>query len=89
MKPMRAPGEGGEYVVRSEIVSNRSEPIEISYRVEKSPSGWKIFDFNVMGVWLIEAYRGQFSQELSARGMDGLIQALAERNSKFTQAKAN
>jgi phospholipid transport system substrate-binding protein len=42
-----------------------------------------------MGVWLIEAYRGQFSQELSARGMDGLIQALAERNRKFTQAKAN
>jgi phospholipid transport system substrate-binding protein len=89
MKPMRAPGEGGEYVVRSEIVSTRSEPIEISYRVEKSPSGWKIFDFNVMGVWLIEAYRGQFSQELSARGMDGLIQALAERNRKFTQAKTN
>ncbi len=89
IKPMRGQGEQGEYVVRSEIVSNRGEPIEISYRVEKSTSGWKIFDFNVMGVWLIEAYRGQFSQELNARGMDGLIQALAERNRKFTQAKAN
>lgn len=89
IKPQRAPGEGGDYVVRSEVVSGRGDPIQLDYRVEKSPVGWKIFDFNVMGVWLVEAYRGQFAQEISARGMDGLIKALGDRNRQFAQAKPN
>ena len=89
LKPMRAPSEGGDVVVRSEVVSGRGEPIQIDYRVEKAATGWKIFDFNVMGVWLVEAYRGQFAQEINNKGMDGLIKALADRNRQFAQAKAN
>jgi phospholipid transport system substrate-binding protein len=34
----------------------------------------------VLGVWLVETYRSQFAQEITARGIDGLITALAERN---------
>ncbi len=37
-------------------------------------------DLNVLGVWLVETYRSQFAQEINARGIDGLITALAERN---------
>ena len=82
MKPLRASPTDTEVVVRSEI-RGRGEPIQLEYRLEKTPgqgSGWKIFNLNVLGVWLVETYRSQFAQELNAKGIDGLIATLAERN---------
>jgi phospholipid transport system substrate-binding protein len=82
MKPLRASPEDKELVVRTEI-KGRGEPIQLDYRLVKTPSqgaGWKIYDLNVLGVWLVDTYRGQFAQEINARGMDGLISTLAERN---------
>jgi phospholipid transport system substrate-binding protein len=82
MKPMRnAPGDN-EVVVRSEI-RGRGDPIQLEYRLEKTAgqgTGWKIFNLNVLGVWLVETYRSQFAQEINAKGLDGLIATLAERN---------
>ena len=52
----------------------------MDYRLEKSPNGWKIYDVNVLGVWLVENYRSSFAQEIGANGIDGLITKLAERN---------
>jgi phospholipid transport system substrate-binding protein len=82
MKPMRASPTDTEVVVRSEI-RGRGEPIALEYRLEKTPgqgAGWKIFNLNVLGVWLVETYRSQFAQEINAKGVDGLIATLAERN---------
>jgi phospholipid transport system substrate-binding protein len=77
--PLRASPQDTEVIVRSEIIG-RGDPIQLDYRMEKSPSGWKIYDINVLGIWLVETYRTQFAQEISARGIDGLIATLAERN---------
>jgi phospholipid transport system substrate-binding protein len=69
-------------VVRSEI-RGRGEPIQLDYRLEKTPgqgAGWKIYNLNVLGVWLVDTYRTQFAQQINAKGVDGLIAALAERN---------
>jgi phospholipid transport system substrate-binding protein len=69
-------------LVRTEI-RGRGEPIQLEYRMEKTPgegAGWKIFNLNVLGVWLVDTYRSQFAQEINAKGIDGLIAALAERN---------
>lgn len=82
MKRLRASPEDKELVVRTEI-RGHGEPIQLDYRLEKTPgqgAGWKIYDLNVLGVWLVDTYRGQFTQEINARGMDGLIATLAERN---------
>ena len=65
--------------MRSEVIG-RGDPIQLDYRMEKTDSGWQIYDLNVLGVWLVENSRTQFAQEISARGIDGLINALAERN---------
>ena len=43
-------------------------------------AGWKIFDLNVLGIWLVENYRSQFSKEINAGGVDGLIKSLSDRN---------
>ena len=79
LKPFRAKPEDQEVVVRTEV-RGKGEPIQLDYRKEKRPDGWKIYDVNVLGVWLVENYRNSFAQEISAGGIDGLIAKLAERN---------
>jgi phospholipid transport system substrate-binding protein len=82
VKPLRAQPADTDVVVRSEI-RGRGDPIQLEYRLEKTPgdgTGWKIYNLNVLGVWLVETYRSQFSQEINTRGIDGLIASLAERN---------
>ena len=79
LKPMRSSPEDTEVVVRSEV-RGKGDPIQLDYRLAKTPSGWKIYDVNVLGVWLVENYRNSFAQEIGTNGVDGLIAKLAERN---------
>jgi phospholipid transport system substrate-binding protein len=79
LKPLRAAAEDTEVVVRTEI-RGKGEPIQLDYRMEKTPSGWKIYDVNVLGVWLVEQYKNSFAQEIGAVGLDGLITKLADKN---------
>ncbi|KQP48700.1 phospholipid-binding protein MlaC [Pseudorhodoferax sp. Leaf274] len=82
VRPLRAAADDKEVVVRSEV-RGRGDPVQLDYRLEKTPgegAGWKIYNLNVMGIWLVETYRSQFSQEINAKGLDGLIAALAQRN---------
>ena len=69
-------------VVRTEV-RGRGDPIQLDYRLEKTPgegSGWKIYNLNVLGVWLVETYRSQFAREINNNGIDGLIKVLTARN---------
>lgn len=79
LKPMRSKPEDDDVVVRTEVRGS-GDPIQLDYRLEKSTGQWKIYDVNVMGVWLVENYRNSFSQEINAGGIDGLIARLAEKN---------
>ena len=82
-KPMRAGADDDEVEVRSMVIQPRGEPIQLNYRLEKTPSGWKIYDVNILGAWLVETYKGTFAAEINKGGMDGLIRALAERNKRL------
>lgn len=86
MRPFRADPADTDVVVRSEIVPRRGDPIQLDYRLEKTSASWKIYDVNVLGVWLVETYRNQFAQEINARGIDGLIQSLVDKNKAFEAA---
>jgi phospholipid transport system substrate-binding protein len=82
VKPLRGAADEKNLVVQTEV-RGKGEPIQLDYRLEKTPgdgAGWKIFDLNVMGIWLVENYRSQFSKEINAGGLDGLIKSLADRN---------
>ena len=85
VKPLRAAAGDTEVVVRTEVLG-RGDPVQLDYRLEKVGAGWKIYDLNVLGVWLVETYRNQFAQEINAKGIDGLIASLSERN-KTNSAK--
>ena len=82
MKPLRAAPEDKEVVVRTEV-KGKGDAIQLDYRLEKTPgmgAGWKIYNLNVLGVWLVETYRSQFAQQINAKGIDGLIDTLTEQN---------
>lgn len=82
IKPLRAAADDKDVLVRTEIVG-KGDPIQLDYRLEKTPgegAGWKIYNLNVLGVWLVETYRSQFAQEINAKGIDGLIDTLVARN---------
>ena len=82
-KPLRAAADDTEVEVRSQVNVARGEPIPLNYRVEKTASGWKIYDINVLGAWLVETYKGTFASEINKGGVDGLIKALTEKNKKL------
>lgn len=82
IKPTRYSPDDKEVIVRT-LIQGRGDPVQLDYRLEKTPgdgAGWKIFNLNVLGVWLVDTYRSQFSQEINAKGIDGLIATLTERN---------
>lgn len=82
MRPQRISPDDKEVVVRTEV-RGRGDPVQLDYRLEKTPgegAGWKIINLNVLGVWLVDTYRSQFGPEINAKGIDGLIATLAERN---------
>lgn len=82
-KPMRAAADDTDVEVRSQVNQQRGEPIQLNYRVAKIDGGWKIYDINVLGAWLVEAYKGTFASEISKGGIDGLIKTLSEKNKKL------
>lgn len=82
IKPMRAAAQDKEVVVRTEV-KGLGDAIQLDYRLEKTPgegAGWKIYNLNVLGAWLVETYRSDFAQQINAKGIDGLIASLSERN---------
>ncbi|EHR70035.1 ABC-type transport system involved in resistance to organic solvents, auxiliary component [Burkholderiales bacterium JOSHI_001] len=86
LKPLRAAATDTELVVRTEI-KGKGEPIQLDYRLEKAGDGWKIYDINVLGLWLVDSYRSQFAKDLSSGGVDALITKLAEKNKSVANAK--
>ena len=80
MRPLRAGPQDTDVIVRSEVVQPRGEPVQLDYRMMQAPGGWKIYDVNVLGVWLVETYRTQFTQEVNAGGIEGLIRSLSNKN---------
>lgn len=87
-RPMRGGSGDTEVEVRSKVVQPRGEPIQLNYRLEKLASGWKIYDVNILGVWLVEAYKGSFTTEINRGGIDGLIKVLSDKNKKLATNSA-
>ncbi|MEY4438968.1 MAG: hypothetical protein RIQ36_432 [Pseudomonadota bacterium] len=86
VKPLRAAADDKEVIVKTEV-RGKGDPIQLDYRVEKTADGsWKVYNMNVLGVWLVENYKTQFAQEINTKGMDGLIASLAERNKSNARA---
>jgi phospholipid transport system substrate-binding protein len=87
LKPLRAGADDPEVVVRTEV-RGKGDPIQLDYRLEKTPAGWKIYDVNVLGVWLADtSFKSQFAPIVANSGLDGLIGNLAELNRRAAAAR--
>jgi phospholipid transport system substrate-binding protein len=80
LRPARAQESAADVVVHTQIVSTQGDPIELDYRMEKTDAGWKIYDLNILGIWLVENYKNEFLQPLSQGGVDNLVKTLTEKN---------
>lgn len=85
-KPLRAAPDDKEVVVKT-VVMGRGDPVPIDYRLEKTANGWRVYDMNILGVWLVEAYRNQFANQIGQNGIEGLVKFLQDRNKQLAAAK--
>lgn len=85
-KPLRAAPDDKEVVVKT-LVIGRGDPVSLDYRLEKTANGWRVYDMNIMGVWLVEAYRNQFANQISQNGVEGLVKFLQDRNKQLAATK--
>ena len=85
-QPLRAKADATDVIVNSRIILPRNpEPILLGYRLEKQENGWKIYDINVLGAWLVETYKTTFTNEIARSGIDGLIKTLQEKNAALSK----
>lgn len=75
----RSAANATDAVVRTTVVTG-GDTMPIDYRMHKTLAGWKIYDIDMMGAWMIQVYRQQFAARLAAEGIDGLIRYLAAHN---------
>lgn len=85
-KPFRAASDDTDVIVKTAVIG-KGEPIQLDYRLEKTANGWKVYDINILGAWLVESYRNQFNDQISKGGIDGLIQFLQQRNNALSSTK--
>lgn len=83
LRPSRDQENPADVIVRTQVVPSQGDPIGIDYRLEKTDAGWKIYDLNILGVWLVENYRNEFGQSLNQGGVDNLIEVLTQKNQKL------
>jgi len=79
-KPLRADAAATDVVVKTEVVRAGQAPVQIDYGMEKKDGTWKAYDVIVGGVSLVTNYRDEFSQQVQAGGIDGLIKTLTTKN---------
>lgn len=77
-----------EVTVPTEVLQPGGQPIQLDYNLEKTDSGWKVFDVMVGGISLVTNYRDQFAQEVRSGGIDGLVKAIASKNHSVDAGKS-
>jgi len=80
--PLTPPAAGALDAVVKTMVTTGGDTLAIDYRMRKTGAGWKIYDINMMGAWMIQVYRQQFAARLASGGVDGLIRYLAAHNER-------
>ncbi|WP_454723415.1 MULTISPECIES: MlaC/ttg2D family ABC transporter substrate-binding protein [Cupriavidus] len=85
-RPYRGAPDDTDATIRTQVI-NKGEPIQLDYRLEKTPQGWKVYDINVLGAWLTEAYKGSFNTIVGQQGVEGVVKTLQDRNRQLANAK--
>lgn len=81
VNPVSPQSDPKNTTVKTVVIQGRGkEPVPIDYSMEKTDSGWKVFDVTVAGVSLVINYRGTFDSQIKKGGVNGLIESLVKKN---------
>jgi phospholipid transport system substrate-binding protein len=79
-RPLRAKPTDTDVTVNVRVIQPGAQPVPIDYSMEKTSSGWKVYDVMVGGVSLVANYRTEFNNTVRTDGVDGLIKNLQSKN---------
>ncbi len=80
-RPLKLAADDNDVMVRSLVrQSGGGEPVQVDYGMEKTDTGWKVYNVKIGGISLVESYRSTFNTEIQKNGVDGLIKTLHEKN---------
>src|SRR2546423_8962951 len=79
-RPLRAKPSDTDVTVNVRVMQQGAQPVPIDYSMEKTATGWKVYDVMVGGVSLVANYRTEFNNVVRSSGIDGLIKNLATKN---------
>jgi phospholipid transport system substrate-binding protein len=83
VKPLKLAGNEDDVTVKTQIIlPGGAPPVGVDYAMGATPEGWKVYNVVVDGVSLVTTYRNDFTAQIQASGIDGLIKNLQERNAK-------
>jgi phospholipid transport system substrate-binding protein len=84
IRPLRMQPDETDVVVRSLINQSGGKPVTVDYKMQKSDTGWQVYDVVVGDLSLVQSYRGSFNTEVQKGGIDGLVKTLTEKNKQLT-----
>jgi len=80
-RPLKLAADDNDVLVRSLVrQSGGGEPVQVDYGMEKTDTGWKVYNVKIGGISLVESYRSTFNTEIQKNGVDGLIKTLRDKN---------
>jgi phospholipid transport system substrate-binding protein len=87
-RPLRAKPTDTDVTVNVRVIQSGAQPVPIDYSMEKTATGWKVYDVMVGGVSLVANYRTEFSSTVRESGIDGLIKNLQTKNRSLSASAA-
>jgi phospholipid transport system substrate-binding protein len=87
-RPLRAKPTDTDVTVQVRVLQVGAQPVPIDYSMEKTASGWKVYDVMVGGVSLVANYRTEFNNVVRDSGIDGLVKNLNAKNRSGLEASA-
>lgn len=87
-RPLRAKPTDTDVTVQVRVLQPGAQPVPIDYSMEKTASGWKVYDVMVGGVSLVANYRTEFNNVVRESGIDGLVKNLAAKNRRLQTGTA-
>jgi phospholipid transport system substrate-binding protein len=80
--PVRETLSADRAVVRTEVRAAGKPALPIDYLMHNKSGEWLVYDVRIEGVSMVTNYRTDFSEQIRTKGMQGLIEALKQKNSR-------
>lgn len=80
VEPLRSKAGDTDTTVKTKVMQDNGQPVDIDYSMEKTGDGWKVYDVTVAGVSLVTNYRSTFNSQIREGGVEKLLKTLGDKN---------